>query len=174
MHVSTAGDGRVAASYSTVVGQIHSGEGHENEPCKIFYKKFPGQEKGSVFWNYEINTAGDDNTGRWDYSYPVWGYDMSVVGSSPTAVGPWLQIFMGSGSAGEPWRFCTAALSHSCSSGTRLTTQALTTPSGIPISIPLDSLARPCNTPMEPFGSDLIPLVRVGLLTPRTKPSQQT
>jgi hypothetical protein len=84
MHVSTSGDGRVAASYSTVVGQIHSGEGHENEPCKIFYKKFPGHTKGSVFWNYEINTAGDDNGGRWDYSTPVWGYDMSVVGSSPT------------------------------------------------------------------------------------------
>ena len=84
MHVSTSGDARVAASYSTVVGQIHSGEGHENEPCKIFYKKFPGHTKGSVFWNYEINTAGDDNSGRWDYSYPVWGYDMSVVGESPT------------------------------------------------------------------------------------------
>jgi len=84
MQVSTSGDARVAASYSTVVGQIHSGEGHENEPCKIFYKKFPGHTKGSVFWNYEINTAGDDNSGRWDYSYPVWGYDMSVVGSNPT------------------------------------------------------------------------------------------
>lgn len=79
MHVSTSGDPRVAASYSTVVGQIHSGEGHENEPLKIFYKKFPGQEKGSVFWNYEINTKGDDNSGRWDYSTPVWGNDMSVI-----------------------------------------------------------------------------------------------
>ena len=84
MHVSTSGDARVAASYSTVIGQIHSGEGHENEPCKIFYKKFPGHTKGSVFWNYEINTAGDDNSGRWDFSSAVWGYDMSVVGSSPT------------------------------------------------------------------------------------------
>ncbi|GLR18682.1 hypothetical protein GCM10007940_32980 [Portibacter lacus] len=82
MHVSTSGDGRVAASYSTVVGQIHSGEGHENEPLKIFYKKFPGHEKGSVFWNYEINTAGSDNSDRWDYSIPVWGYDMSVTGSA--------------------------------------------------------------------------------------------
>ena len=48
---------------------------------KIFYKKFPGHKKGSVFWNYEINTAGGDNSGRWDYSYPVWGYDFSVVGT---------------------------------------------------------------------------------------------
>jgi len=84
MHVSTSGDARVAASYSTVVGQIHSGEGHENEPIKIFYKKFPGHTIGSVFWNYEINTAGDDNSGRWDFSSAIWGYDMSVVGASPT------------------------------------------------------------------------------------------
>lgn len=84
MHVSTSGDARVAASFSAVVGQIHSGEGHENEPLKIFYKKFPGHTKGSVFWNYEINTAGDDNSGRWDFSSAVWGHDMSVVGTSPT------------------------------------------------------------------------------------------
>ncbi len=88
MQVSVSGDARVAASYSTVVGQIHSGEGHENEPIKIFYKKFPGHKKGSVFWNYEINTAGDDNSGRWDYSYPVWGYDMSVVGDSKDGFPP--------------------------------------------------------------------------------------
>ncbi|WP_367180630.1 polysaccharide lyase family 7 protein [uncultured Psychroserpens sp.] len=82
MQVSTSGDARVAASYSTVVGQIHSGEGHENEPLKIFYKKFPGHKKGSVFWNYEINTEGDDNSGRWDYSNAIWGHDMSVIGTS--------------------------------------------------------------------------------------------
>ena len=83
MNVATTGDARVAATYSAVVGQIHSADGHENEPFKLFYKKFPGHTKGSVFWNYEINTAGDDNSGRWDYSYPIWGYDFSVVG--PTA-----------------------------------------------------------------------------------------
>ncbi len=82
-HVSTSGDARVAASYSVVVGQIHSDEGHENEPLKIFYKKFPGHKKGSVFWNYEINTKGDNNK-RWDFSTAVWGNNMSVVGSSPT------------------------------------------------------------------------------------------
>ncbi len=81
MQVSTSGDARVAASYSTVIGQIHSGEGHENEPLKIFYKKFPGHKKGSVFWNYEINTQGD-NSKRWDYSYPVWGNDFSDIGKS--------------------------------------------------------------------------------------------
>ncbi|RMA64812.1 polysaccharide lyase family 7 protein [Ulvibacter antarcticus] len=80
-HVSTTGDARVAASYSVVVGQIHSDEGHKNEPLKIFYKKFPGHTNGSVFWNYEINTEGD-NGERWDYSTAVWGYDMSVLGTS--------------------------------------------------------------------------------------------
>lgn len=85
MHVSSSGDARIAAAYSVVVGQIHGDDGHENEPLKIFYKKFPGQAKGSVFWNYEINTAGDDNSGRWDYSKPVWGYDMSVVGTDSAA-----------------------------------------------------------------------------------------
>ena len=80
MNVSTTGDARVAASYSVVVGQIHSADKHENEPLKIFYKKFPGHTKGSVFWHYEINTAGDDNSGRWDYSSAVWGNDFSVVG----------------------------------------------------------------------------------------------
>jgi len=84
MHVSTSGDARVAASYSVVVGQIHSDEGHENEPLKIFYKKFPGHTKGSIFWNYEINTAGD-NSKRWDYSTAVWGNDMSVIGPSPSS-----------------------------------------------------------------------------------------
>ena len=87
MHTSTSGDARVAASYSTVVGQIHSGEGHENEPLKIFYKKFPGHDKGSVFWNYEINTEGD-NKGRWDFSTAVWGYDMSVVGEESMTYPP--------------------------------------------------------------------------------------
>jgi hypothetical protein len=81
MNVSATGDARVAASYSVVVGQIHSADGHENEPLKIFYKKFPGHDKGSVFWHYEINTAGEDNSGRWDYSTAVWGDDFSAMGT---------------------------------------------------------------------------------------------
>ena len=81
MNVSATGDARVAASHAVVVGQIHSADKHENEPLKIFYKKFPGHTKGSVFWHYEINTAGDDNSKRWDYSTAVWGNDFSVVGT---------------------------------------------------------------------------------------------
>ncbi|MEM5538253.1 polysaccharide lyase family 7 protein [Olleya sp. AS48] len=81
MNVSATGDATVAASHSVVVGQIHSADAFENEPLKIFYKKYPGHTKGSVFWHYEINTAGDDNAKRWDYSSAVWGNDFSVVGS---------------------------------------------------------------------------------------------
>ena len=87
-NVSTTGDARVAATYSVVVGQIHSADGHENEPLKIYYKKFPGHTKGSVFWNYEINTAGDDNSGRWDFSTPIWGHDFSVVGTGENSYPP--------------------------------------------------------------------------------------
>lgn len=83
MHVSTTGDARVAASFSVVVGQIHSGSGHKNEPLKIFYKKFPGHTKGALYWNYEINTEGD-NSERWDFSSTVWGYDMALIGTDST------------------------------------------------------------------------------------------
>lgn len=87
MHVSTSGDARVASTFSVVIGQIHSDTGHENEPLKIFYKKFPGQTKGSVFWNYEINPEGD-NSGRWDFSTAVWGNDMSVIGPDSVTYPP--------------------------------------------------------------------------------------
>lgn len=70
-------------AHSVVVGQIHAkkhndqikektGYGHGNEPLKIFYKKFPDQEYGSVFWNYERNLA-KKHPDRADISYPVWG-----------------------------------------------------------------------------------------------------
>ncbi|MCL9776518.1 polysaccharide lyase family 7 protein [Vibrio methylphosphonaticus] len=70
-------------AHSVVVGQIHAdkdnaqikaktGYGHGNEPIKIFYKKFPGHEMGSVFWNYERNLAKNDPD-RADIAYPVWG-----------------------------------------------------------------------------------------------------
>lgn len=88
MNVATTGDASVAATFSVVVGQIHSADGHENEPLKIFYKKFPGHKRCSVFWNYEINTSGDDNSERWDYSYHIWGYDFSVVGANKNSYPP--------------------------------------------------------------------------------------
>ena len=71
------------AAYSVVVGQIHAGKdkalvaknlgfGWGNEPIKIYYKKWPGHEKGSVFWNYERNLPKTDSN-RTDISYPIWG-----------------------------------------------------------------------------------------------------
>lgn len=82
-HVAlTAANPEVKAAYSAVVGQIHatkykstsSGFGFGNEPLKIYFKKWPGHEKGSVFWNYERNLAKNDPN-RTDISYPVWGND---------------------------------------------------------------------------------------------------
>nr|WP_077338514.1 polysaccharide lyase family 7 protein [Pseudocolwellia agarivorans] len=71
------------AAFSVVVGQIHAGKDKElmkqnsgfgwgNEPIKIYYKKWPGHEKGSVFWNYERNLPKTDKN-RTDISYPIWG-----------------------------------------------------------------------------------------------------
>jgi poly(beta-D-mannuronate) lyase len=80
-HVAVnAGDPTARAAYSVVVGQIHavkfddtrSGFGYGNEPIKIYYKKFPGHEYGTVFWNYERNLA-KDNPDRDDLSVPVFG-----------------------------------------------------------------------------------------------------
>jgi len=73
-------------AYSAVVGQIHavkfSGEhetaGWGNEPLKIYYKKWPGHDKGSVFWTYERNLA-KENPLRSDVAYPVWGNTWDVT-----------------------------------------------------------------------------------------------
>lgn len=70
-------------SYSLVVGQIHAnknsaeikaktGFGYGNEPIKIFYKKWPSQKTGSVFWTNERNLTKNDPN-RIDVVYPVWG-----------------------------------------------------------------------------------------------------
>lgn len=72
-----------APAFSVVVGQIHAekdkelvktgnGYGYGNEPLKIYFKKRPGHEYGSVFWNYERNLP-KENPDRKDISYQVWG-----------------------------------------------------------------------------------------------------
>ena len=66
--------------YSAVIGQIHATKdnpqtgtfGYGNEPLKIYFKKYPNHDTGSVFWNYERNLAKEDPN-RTDISYPVWG-----------------------------------------------------------------------------------------------------
>ncbi|MEP4892511.1 MAG: polysaccharide lyase family 7 protein [Aliiglaciecola sp.] len=71
------------AAYSVVVGQIHAtkddkviaknqGFGWGNEPIKIYFKKWPNHQTGSVFWNYERNLPKTDPN-RTDIAYPVWG-----------------------------------------------------------------------------------------------------
>ncbi|UTF61021.1 polysaccharide lyase family 7 protein [Gilvimarinus sp. DA14] len=67
-------------AFSVVVGQIHAGKddsmargfGYGNEPLKIYFKKWPNHEHGSVFWTYERNLERDDPN-RTDIAYPVWG-----------------------------------------------------------------------------------------------------
>lgn len=72
-----------APAFSVVVGQIHAGKdqalvaegegyGWGNEPLKIYFKKRPNHQYGSVFWNYERNLE-KQNPLRKDISYPVWG-----------------------------------------------------------------------------------------------------
>lgn len=82
-HVSKSAKIAKKPAYSVVVGQIHAGKDKElvaqgqgfgwgNEPIKIYYKKWPNHETGSVFWNYERNLAKNDPD-RTDIAYPVWG-----------------------------------------------------------------------------------------------------
>lgn len=75
-------------AYSVVIGQIHAGKfnrdddsrvwGWGNEPLKIYYKKYPHHNKGSIFWTYERNLPTDDPN-RTDIAYPVWGYTWDVT-----------------------------------------------------------------------------------------------
>ncbi len=75
-----AGNPEKSPAYSVVIGQIHAlktdnnkgGFGYGNEPLKIYYKKFPNHNTGSVFWTYERNLAKEDPL-RKDIAYPVWG-----------------------------------------------------------------------------------------------------
>lgn len=89
-------------AYSVVVGQIHAdkdqdvinegkGFGWGNEPIKIYYKKWPNHETGSVFWTYERNLPRND-TDRTDIAYPVWGNtweNANDPGSEGIALGQW-------------------------------------------------------------------------------------
>ncbi|MEO1034320.1 MAG: polysaccharide lyase family 7 protein [Pseudomonadota bacterium] len=89
-------------AYSVVVGQIHAdkdqavinsgkGFGWGNEPIKIYYKKWPDHDTGSVFWTYERNLARDDPD-RTDIAYPVWGNtweNPEDPGDTGIALGQW-------------------------------------------------------------------------------------
>ena len=89
-------------AYSVVVGQIHAdkdqgvinkgkGFGWGNEPIKIYYKKWPDHNTGSVFWTYERNLERE-NPDRTDIAYPVWGNtweNPEDPGEEGIALGQW-------------------------------------------------------------------------------------
>ena len=77
--VSTSGNDAKYAAHSVVVGQIH-GSG-KMEPVKIFYRKLPGHDKGSLFWNYELSPENQDD--RQDVPHNVWG-DYNLRASDPS------------------------------------------------------------------------------------------
>ncbi len=79
----SAVDPNMRRAYTVVIGQINtlqhdsrfnigSDFGHGNEPLKIYYKKWPHHETGSLFWTYERNLPANDPN-RDDVVYPVWG-----------------------------------------------------------------------------------------------------
>jgi len=82
-----------APAYSAVVGQIHGVKeskpyksgGYGNEPIKIYFKKWPNHNTGSVFWTYERNLA-KAHPDRRDIAYPVWGNAWDVA-SDPGSKG---------------------------------------------------------------------------------------
>lgn len=93
-HVSTSGDSSMVGR--VIVGQIH---GSEDEPLKIYYRKLPGNSKGSVYFAYEkwqgsdvkyhlIGNSDDDSSNpsngialgeKWHYDVDVNGQDMTVT-----------------------------------------------------------------------------------------------
>ena len=80
-------------AYSAVIGQIHAIKdkpqtgafGYGNEPLKIYFKKYPNHETGSIFWNYERNLAKEDPN-RTDIATAVWG-NIWTDPSDPGAAG---------------------------------------------------------------------------------------
>lgn len=78
--VSLSGNHKKFAAHSVVVGQIH-GSG-KMEPVKIYYRKLPDHDKGSLFWNYELSPSNPDD--RKDIPHNVWGdYRLTAADPSP-------------------------------------------------------------------------------------------
>ncbi len=50
--VSQSGNDKKYGAHAVVIGQIH---GSKNEPLKIYYRKLPNHQYGSLFWSYETN-----------------------------------------------------------------------------------------------------------------------
>lgn len=77
--VSKSGNDAKFAAHSVVVGQIHGSS--KMEPVKIFFRKMPNHDKGSLFWNYEISPQNPDD--RQDISHNVWG-DYKLTKNDPS------------------------------------------------------------------------------------------
>jgi len=92
---TTYSDGNDFMLGRVIVGQIH---GSNDEPFKIFYRKLPGNEKGSVYFSYEdskvekfyeffgnrATDAEDPSDGialgeKWSYEVDVRGRNMVVT-----------------------------------------------------------------------------------------------
>lgn len=78
--VSTSGDDKKLHAYSVVLSQIH-GSG-KTEPLKIFYRKLPHHDHGSLFWNYESRPANENE--RIDVSHDIFGmHRLRITDSDP-------------------------------------------------------------------------------------------
>jgi poly(beta-D-mannuronate) lyase len=78
-YVSLSGNDEKYGAHAVVIGQIH---GSKNEPLKIYYRKLPNHEHGSLFWNYEINP--ENKKDRFDVQTNVFGdYKLTKASSDP-------------------------------------------------------------------------------------------
>lgn len=78
--VSLSGNDAKIGAHSVVVGQIH---GSKNEPLKIFFRKMPNHEHGSLFWTYEINP--ENKKERFDVYTDVFGnHKLTKADSDPS------------------------------------------------------------------------------------------
>lgn len=75
----------------TIVGQIHASD---DEPCRLYYRKLPGHERGSIYFAHEPTTSAEqwyDMIGSRSDDQPdpedgialgeMWSYEIKVVGN---------------------------------------------------------------------------------------------
>ncbi len=55
-HVTTTGDAHEVGR--VIIGQIH---GRDDEPVRIYYRKLPNHEKGSLYFAHEVKSDGEDH-----------------------------------------------------------------------------------------------------------------
>jgi len=55
---------------------------------KVMNVSKTGDARVAASYSVVVNTKGEDNSGRWDFSTPVWGYDFSVIGTGESTAPP--------------------------------------------------------------------------------------